>query len=77
MGVVDVIMTNLLQRNGAQIVEGGVAVPIVEGVEDDGRIGVVGLLHNAPGIGEIVDALEKTYVLEGGANAFLPPIQAA
>ena len=30
------------------------------------------LLHNAPGNGEIVDALEKTDVLEGGANAFLP-----
>ena len=71
MSVVDVVMADLLQRYGAEIGEGGVAVPVV-GIEDDAGIGVVGLLHNAPGIGEIVDALEKTDVLEGGANAFLP-----
>ena len=72
MGVVDVVMANLLQRYGAEIGEGRVAIPVVEGIEGDAGIGVVGLLHNAPGIGEIVDALEKTDVLEGGANAFLP-----
>ena len=71
MGVVDVIMADFLNRNGAQIVQRGVAVPVVKRIEDERGIGVIGFLHDAPGIGEVVNALEKTDVLERGPDAFL------
>ena len=42
-------------------------------IKNDGRIIIVCLLHNSPGIGQIIYTLKEADVLEGGFNAFFTP----
>ena len=63
------IVGDPIGREVAEVFEGGGAVPVVEGIDDEAGIGFTAFIQHGDGVGDLVEAGEKADVFEHGADS--------
>ncbi len=71
-GIVDVVVSDSLQRDGFEEFRRALAVPGVEGIDHQGSIGVAAAVENGQGVRQVVEGGEKADVFQERTDAGLP-----